>query len=534
VTDPLRVLVFLHCSGLVGAERSVLELVHELRVDHGVSVTVVLPYDGPLRERLEDEGAVVLIVDLGWWCDFDKHRLWQSAARLYGAIRERPTDFDTDVVATMSITIPWGALTASVLRKPHVWYVRETGDYLPLVFPLRRVVEIIDESSNAVIAISKAVRGALAAIADEKMSIVHPYIPESVPRARVGERSPRERPRLVFPGSKTVQKGQEDAIRAVAVLAARGRLVDLALIGPGTDLDVQRLASVVAELGVGDNVDLADFRDDVLEVVADADIMVDCSREAALDRVLTESMLIGTPVVAARSGGAIELCQEGAHGLLYTPGDPEDLARAIEAVLDDAPETAARVRRAGEFARNRNQRERYGPVVYDRLRSLAGRPNPTPQGWSGFFLDLLTHADTAWQVATGEVARLAAVHAETAAERDAARAENQQLAGEIERHVAECQRASAAQAAAAIQHQRLQIERDEIRGEFDRVAREYSDAARAFEAHIAATDATLAAIEATLGWRILQRIRTIRDLLLPIGTRRRGLYSWLGRTLGPG
>lgn len=527
MTEPLRVLVFMHCSGLVGAERSVLELVHELRVDHDVSVTVVLPYEGPMRERLEEEGATVVIIDLGWWCDFDQHRLWQSAARLYGAIRERPADFDADVVATMSITIPWGALAASVLRRPHVWYVRETGDYLPLVFPLHRVVEIIDESSNNVIAISQAVRAVLAAIADEKMSIVHPYIPESVPRARGREGSPRERPRLVFPGSKTVQKGQEDAIRAVAILASRGRPVDLSLIGPGTDLDIQRLAAVVAELGVGEHVDLADFRDDILEVVADADIMVDCTREAALDRVLTESMLIGTPVIAARSGGAIELCQEGAHGLLYTPGDPDDLARAIEVVLDDVAGTSARVLRAGDFARMRNKRERYGAVVYDQLRSLAGRPNPTPSAWSGFFLDLLTHADTAWEMASGETTRLAAALTEATGQRDAARAENHQRAAEIDRLFAECQQVSATHAELAIRHRSLETERDEIRLAFDRLARQSSDAARAFEAHIAAT-------EATLGWRNLQRIRAMRDQLLPSGTRRRRLYSWLGRTIGPG
>ncbi len=567
MSENLRLLVFMHCSGLAGAERSVLELVHQLRVDHDVAVTVVLPYDGPLRERLAAEGARTLIVEAGWWCEFDRHRWSQSAVTLLEAIRTQPAEFAADVVITMSITIPWGALAASVLRTPHVWYLRETGDYLPFLLPFERIIGVIDESSNAVIAISHAVRRVVASIADDKISIVAPHFPgfeEPAPRRAARDRA---RPRLVYPGTKSAQKGQEDAIHAVAALAARGREVDLVLVGPGPDSENERLAAMAVELGVRDRVEISGFRDDVLDMIADADVMVDCTRDAALGRVIMEAMLIGTPVVATRSGGARDLCQEGLHGMVFNPGDSDELARVIEAMLDDPAETADRVRRAVAFAREKNKRECYGPVVFAQLRSLVGQPNPTPQAWSELFVDLLTNADAARQVAADEAQRSAAAIAEASADREAARTECRSLAGESERIVAERDSARAEFSSLAVESERIaaereyavaeagdlknrleavavdrnclvaiaeelkvqlervRVDRDELRGECDRHAREYSQAAAAYEGQIAA-------IEATLGWRTLQRACRVRDRFLPLGTRRRQFYSWIGRTFG--
>lgn len=555
MNEPLRVLIFMHCSGLAGAERSVLELIHQLRVEHGVAVSVVLPYEGPMRERLAAEGANTMIVDAGWWCEFDRGRLCENAATLLKAISERPAEFDADVVMTMSITIPWGAIAASVLRKPHVWYLRETGAYLPFVLPLEQVVGVIDESSNAVIALSHAVRRVLASISDCKMSIVPPYFPGFEERApRAGARK-GARPRLIVPGTKSEQKGQEDAIRAVAVLASRGRDVELAIIGPGPESEDKRLAALTAELGVGDRVEISGFRDDILEVMAEADIMVDTTREPALGRVIMEAMLIGTPVVATRSGGAVELCRDGVSGVSYTVGDAADLARAIETVLDEPADTAARVQRAREFARDTNRREKYGAVIYEQLRSLAGSENPTPPVWSGFFLELLKQADASNRAALADAERAIAAHAVAVAERDAANAENQRLKAEreeagiandrltieLDEARAEIQRRAVAAERIATEHDQvvglhrqllgehrdLQGEHEGLHAEYQRLASRLSEEVGAYAAHIAAT-------EATLGWRVLRQLTRVRDRLCPGGTRRRRFYSWIGRTFGPG
>ena len=56
--------------------------------------------------------------------------------------------------------------------------------------------------------------------------------------------------------------------------------------------------------------------------------------------VLAEAMAAGVPVVASRSGGIGEHIIDEVNGRLVNAGDPEDLACAIRATLDD-PQTAA-------------------------------------------------------------------------------------------------------------------------------------------------------------------------------------------------
>ena len=48
--------------------------------------------------------------------------------------------------------------------------------------------------------------------------------------------------------------------------------------------------------------------------------------------VILEARAAGCPIVAPRIGGIPELVQEGRDGLLYEPGDAEDLGRALRAL----------------------------------------------------------------------------------------------------------------------------------------------------------------------------------------------------------
>jgi glycosyltransferase involved in cell wall biosynthesis len=62
-------------------------------------------------------------------------------------------------------------------------------------------------------------------------------------------------------------------------------------------------------------------------------------------RVVVEAFSKGTPVIASRLGAMADLVEDGRTGLLFSPGDAEDLASKVRQLLDH-PDALATMRRA--------------------------------------------------------------------------------------------------------------------------------------------------------------------------------------------
>ncbi|MFI4967239.1 MAG: glycosyltransferase [Gammaproteobacteria bacterium] len=102
------------------------------------------------------------------------------------------------------------------------------------------------------------------------------------------------------------------------------------------------LRNRVISLGLADRVHFTGLRKDVPQVLAAASVSVLPSLSEGISNTLLESMAAGVPVVATRVGGTPEVIQDGEHGLLTPPGDPQAIADAIHTVLGD-PALAARL-----------------------------------------------------------------------------------------------------------------------------------------------------------------------------------------------
>ena len=109
------------------------------------------------------------------------------------------------------------------------------------------------------------------------------------------------------------------------------------------------------------------FRSDVTELLQAMDVVVHCSVAAEpFGRVIVESMLAGTPVVATRGGGVDEIITDGQDGFLVPPADPPALALAVGKIIQD-PELAAKLSSAAlESARERFSMEK----TVGRIRQL--------------------------------------------------------------------------------------------------------------------------------------------------------------------
>lgn len=156
----------------------------------------------------------------------------------------------------------------------------------------------------------------------------------------------RTRPADAFPGGKRIrcvaalvpEKGQDVLLEALA------RIRDLEwrceLVG-ATDLDqgfVRGLREQAVRLGIADRVLLAGAwrPDPVSRIYEGCDVLVVPSRVESYGMVIAEAIGCGIPVITSDTGGTREALgglRSARPGLLVRPGDPAELARALQAWL---------------------------------------------------------------------------------------------------------------------------------------------------------------------------------------------------------
>ncbi len=131
------------------------------------------------------------------------------------------------------------------------------------------------------------------------------------------------------------RKGTEVLLDALARLRRAGHDVRLRAVGPFETAEYERLLKERARrLELEDAVDWIGFTQDVNAELARLDLFVLPSLFGeGLPMVVLEAMAAGAPVVATRVEGVPEAVRDGVDGVLAAPGDPDDLARAIERVV---------------------------------------------------------------------------------------------------------------------------------------------------------------------------------------------------------
>jgi phosphatidylinositol alpha-1,6-mannosyltransferase len=125
------------------------------------------------------------------------------------------------------------------------------------------------------------------------------------------------------------QKGFDDVIRALPLVALKIPNVRYKIVGTGTDLERHKQVAVAA--GVSDRVDFlgALSTQGLHERYQACDVFVMPSAQEGFGFVYLEAMQYCKPVVAARSGGAPEVVEDGISGLLVDYGDTKQLAQTL-------------------------------------------------------------------------------------------------------------------------------------------------------------------------------------------------------------
>jgi len=115
----------------------------------------------------------------------------------------------------------------------------------------------------------------------------------------------------------------------------------------GDGVERERLEQLAASRGVAGLVRFLGFQKNPWRFIARADVFVLTSTYEGFGNVLIEAMACGTPVIATRSPGTVEIIEHESNGLLVDH-EPGAVAGAISRVLGDATLRARLVARAKE------------------------------------------------------------------------------------------------------------------------------------------------------------------------------------------
>jgi glycosyltransferase involved in cell wall biosynthesis len=347
----MKILFVSHQGDLGGATTPIVEAIDAL-TPRGHSFAVLLPEAGSLSAALDARKVPWTTCPIPPWCSTKARRRFRNIRanwRAFPAVRAAIRAAQADLVISNSIVIGVAARACVTLELAHMWWLHEfaTEDH-NLEFDWGRYLtpRIAARSCVRAFANSDAVAAKFAGwFGAERVGRVDYHI-AAQPQGSAPAFEPAGAFHLVLVGSLNPQKGQDDAIAALGLLAAAGRDVHLHLYGTGGRGYTARLKAQAQAAGIEARAHFHGHVDDVPARMAQANAVLVTSRCEAFGRVTVEAMRAGVPVIGTDSGGTPELIAHGRTGLLYAPRDAGALAACVGRLIDE-PGLALRLAEAG-------------------------------------------------------------------------------------------------------------------------------------------------------------------------------------------
>lgn len=370
----MRVLFVNHTSVVSGAEHSLLALLEGMPPE---TVAGLACPAGPLAEMAQRRGITIHLIrgTAGslrlhpWHTSVAVAEMALSGLEVARAARR------SGAMVIHSNSLRGGLIVVIANRLHRRGFVAHVRDCLPDSAAARLIHRQIAGAADEVVAVSRYVAGRFQIGLRDRMASIR-VVDEPIDFAlfRGGLRSsddprPHDAPLLLLVGQISPWKGHDTAIRALQTLRlsrpnARLQIVgDVKFSGAGTRLDnrsyLMELRRLVERLGLVDAVEFTGERDDVPQVMAQADILLVPSTEEPFGRTVVEAMAVETPVIATNIGGPAEVIDDGLTGLLVPPGDAAAWSEAIGRILGH-PEWAREMsHRAIEIVHRRFATERH-------------------------------------------------------------------------------------------------------------------------------------------------------------------------------
>ena len=320
----MKVLHVINSLTFGGAERLIHDVALHLQTSHPEVTLDVCTLFGEhfWGDRLKEKGVVVHNIGIAKW------NAAMAVIRLSKLISRQKYDI---VHAHLWPTLYYVSVVSRMVNHPVYIYTEHNTDNKRRRHRSLRWLEAIAYTNyEAIVANSAETKEALAAWVQEcelNIQVVENGLP--VPGVKKESYRLSDPPRLLTIGRLAHYKGIDVAIEAVKRLLEQGAPVSMTVLGEGSDEQKLRRQAY------GLPVKFMGFQTRPQRWMATHDCLIVPSRWEGFGLTAVEGQMVGIPVVASRVDYLTTLVREGVTGLLFTPEDPEDLARKIEKFLTD-------------------------------------------------------------------------------------------------------------------------------------------------------------------------------------------------------
>lgn len=288
--------------------------------------------DGDVPRLLEEAGVRHHEVPLGRLYVSNPGFTWHTLRRMPAARRQlRAIAADVRPDWVISPDVQTLLLSAAIFKTRRALFLQSPPERL---MRHRWTGRLLDRRLDRVLCCSQFIAECArdTPVDPAKLAVVPNGVP--VPAAPlIARRTPV---RLAIVGRIVEQKQHMVLLEACARLKERGVAYELDIVGAKGGAFCNGVDSRIAALGLVEQVRWKGFVADRDRLYRDLDILVAPAVDEPFGLTVAEAGSYGLPVVAACSGAFPELIEEGRTGLLFAPGDAEDLARALEVLILDA------------------------------------------------------------------------------------------------------------------------------------------------------------------------------------------------------
>ncbi|HVX01035.1 MAG TPA: glycosyltransferase family 4 protein, partial [Candidatus Babeliaceae bacterium] len=272
-----------------GGEISNYQLMDYL-VRQGYEIQIIHPdwNDVSYEEKMRAIGVQPVTISYTHWRDEDI-RFEEVDLKAINQICEVIRSFNPGVVITNTMIVPWGAIAAALMNKPHMWVTRE--------FPIGELVylnekkDIIKKFSNIVIANSRELADSVSIAYDVRAPYFYSYV--DVKDIHLDDSITQTR--FVSPNNIIPRKNQKELIEALAIVKERNPdfSTQVVLIGNKDETYWKSVKKLIVDNGLDSLVIVHEFSKEPWGLVGKSDILVQTSLSESIGRTTTDAMKIG-------------------------------------------------------------------------------------------------------------------------------------------------------------------------------------------------------------------------------------------------